>query len=214
MNLHINPNYTHRETPSYALDNFSNIVFQPDVYEFAHALMRYTSVRTLIDVGCGSGDKLDPFIQSGYEVVPVDHGQNLELFRRRHGIIPIDFDIEKPGLEAAIIDRIKNHPSKSLIVCADVIEHMVNPGVLLNNLRRTLLMTGSRFLIISTPDREKLNNPSGPPSNPAHVREWTMDEFHSLCSQFFSVLDVSYTTTVINLDGTRLKATIQVLATL
>lgn len=216
MNFFIDPKYIHRGKPEYATDNFSSIVFQPKVYSLAHSLMSHLSLNTLIDIGCGSGDKLAPFITSGFNIVPVDQGPNLDLFKQRHGFSPIPFDLEKPhGLDLVIDHEMsKIVGPKSIMVCADVVEHMIHPDNLLSQLRRVMVTNGTSMLLISTPDREKLSNPSGPPTNKSHVREWTMDEFHSFCSQYFRVLNVSYTTTVVNLDGTELNATIQVLATL
>ena len=216
MNFSIDPKYIHREKAEYATDNFSTIVFQPKVYSLAHELMSYLALNTLIDIGCGSGDKLGPFIASGFNIVPVDKGPNVDLFKKRHGFSPIQFDLEDSrGLDTAIGGLMsKIEGAKPIMVCADVIEHMVHPDHLLSQIRRAMSVHGISLLLISTPDREGLSNLSGPPTNKSHVREWTMDEFHSFCSQYFKVLNVSYTTTVINLDGTELNATIQVLATL
>lgn len=216
MNFFIDSKYIHREKPEYATDNFSSIVFQPRVYSLAHAMMDYLSLNTLVDIGCGSGDKLAPFMASGHHIVPVDYGQNIDLFRQRHGFSPIQFDLEKPhGLDMVIVNALSRiDKPKSVVVCADVVEHMVRPDHLLNNLRRIMLMCDIPLVIISTPDRERLSNPVGPPTNLAHIREWTLGEFREFCSQYFQVLNANYTTTVVNMDGSQLDATIQILATL
>jgi 2-polyprenyl-3-methyl-5-hydroxy-6-metoxy-1,4-benzoquinol methylase len=216
MNFFIDPKYMSRAKPEYATDNFSSIIFQPKVYALAHSLMSHLSINTLVDIGCGSGDKLSPFFSSGFNVIPIDQGPNTQLFQQRHGFLPISFDLESSnGLDLIVSDALaKLHEPRSMIVCADVIEHMVNPDSLMNHIRRVMVVNGSSMVLISTPDREKLANPSGPPTNRSHVREWTLNEFHSYCSQYFRVLDVCYTTTIVNLDGSSLNATIQILATL
>jgi hypothetical protein len=66
---------------------------------------------------------------------------------------------------------------KAVIVCADVIEHLVNPLPLLHTIKNWLV--DAPVAIISTPDRV-LNrgvHHLGPPDNPKHVREWEVDEF-------------------------------------
>ena len=66
------------------------------------------------------------------------------------------------------------------IICADVIEHVRDPYVLLAAVRS--LMGDSTLALISTPDRSRIPGapPLGPPGNPRHVREWSMAEFELL----------------------------------
>jgi hypothetical protein len=62
-----------------------------------------------------------------------------------------------------------------LVICSDVIEHVVDPDVLLGYLRTC---TGSGGLVIlSTPERHRLRGRNCIRSpNPAHVREWSFGE--------------------------------------
>ncbi|MEX5710334.1 methyltransferase domain-containing protein [Parafrankia sp. FMc6] len=62
-----------------------------------------------------------------------------------------------------------------LVICSDVIEHLIDPVGILNRLRS---LARSGLLIISTPDRSHLEDasPLGPPTNPLHIREWTSVE--------------------------------------
>jgi hypothetical protein len=80
--------------------------------------------------------------------------------------------------------------SADIIVCSDVIEHLVNPDELLLYLAKQSF----QYLILSTPSRELVyerDDPAnfGPPRNKAHQREWSFEEFHSYISKFFDVID-------------------------
>ena len=73
-----------------------------------------------------------------------------------------------------------------LVICADVIEHLQNPDVIVEAIKKS----GAKIAVISTPDRSLIpGGMSGPPRNPHHVREWTMKEFDSYLRQHFDVLE-------------------------
>ena len=62
------------------------------------------------------------------------------------------------------------------VVCADVVEHLLEPGALIASLRECVAASGR--LYISTPERDALRG-AGCTSSPheEHVREWSKDEF-------------------------------------
>ena len=64
-----------------------------------------------------------------------------------------------------------------MLVCGDVIEHLVRPERLLHGLRLAL-DHGAHAVFLTTPDRELISGVGhlGPPENPAHVREWRSSE--------------------------------------
>lgn len=68
----------------------------------------------------------------------------------------------------------------TVVVCADVIEHLADPRPLLG------LLADCRhrgaLVITSTPDRVRVRGADhkGPPTNPSHVREWALDEYVAL----------------------------------
>jgi hypothetical protein len=66
------------------------------------------------------------------------------------------------------------------LVCGDVIEHLVHPENLLALLRRGL-DDGAVALLLTTPERERTQTPGnlGPPPNPAHSREWALEELRA-----------------------------------
>lgn len=165
------PGYTSRPTPEYFVDENLNAVWQPDVYPEAAALARRLGAGTIVDVGCGTAGKLAE-LHPEFDVVGIDFGSNIEFCRAHYGFgtwIETDFDRDS-SLGYDDLDR-------SVLVCADVIEHLVRPERLLRMLRLAF-DAGTSALLLSTPERELHNEPDplGPPLNPAHVREWASDE--------------------------------------
>ena len=176
------PGYVSRSEPKYLKDftgEFTGVVHQPEVYALARELGRRFHCRRIIDLGCGRADKLHKLADE-FEIVGVDFGSNIEFCRRSFPAGRwIDFSLESdrpPPLEDADVDG-------ALLICSDVIEHLLDPTGLLENLRR--LMGLAAVGLLSTPDRDRLYGPGqlGPPANPHHLREWNRSELEQLCRQ-------------------------------
>lgn len=163
--------YRSRLEPKYFVDDGLDAVWQPDVYPEAAAIARRLGATRIVDVGCGTGAKLVA-LHPEFAVVGLDYGSNLAACRERHDVGEwIDADLDRA--DTLGVDSFED----SLIVCADVIEHLIHPERLLRLLRGAL-DAGARALLLSTPERE-LNDgsrPLGPPTNEAHVHEWTTAE--------------------------------------
>jgi 2-polyprenyl-3-methyl-5-hydroxy-6-metoxy-1,4-benzoquinol methylase len=190
--FYIREDYTARLTPSYCDDTFVDRIYQPDVYTRAVQIMQETGATTLIDVGCGQGHKL---VDLTCKVIGVDIGVNLKVCRAhmpQHEWIECDLETAFPKLPWQTL-------KKSVIVCADVIEHLIDPTQLLKGLAKASKY--AQRIILSTPDRLVVygHDHSGPPYNPGHVREWTQEEFVRLLEQYFTVLSVTHT----NVDNVR-----------
>ena len=67
-----------------------------------------------------------------------------------------------------------------MVVCANVIEHLLRPEFLLENLRE--ILPSIEALVVSTPNRDTTSGPEdfGPPADPSRVREWNVEEFAAL----------------------------------
>ena len=68
-----------------------------------------------------------------------------------------------------------------MIICADVIEHVLYPDVLLMFIKK--LANENTFIVLSTPERDGergVNNFKSPKKE--HVREWNKNEFNKYIS--------------------------------
>lgn len=154
-------------------------LFQQPVYRKARRLARRLRPEVIADVGCGAGHKLVHFLGgSASRVLGIDQDSGIQIARREHPHcewITGDFESEYfwARLEPLTAD---------LVLCVDVIEHLVDPVPLLRGLRR--LAGDSGLVVLSTPDRDRLEGASalGPPRNPRHVREWAPSEATKLAT--------------------------------
>lgn len=155
---------------------------QTEVYEAALDVFKRNGGSVVGDVGCGSAYKLLKYFGNvrtiGFEVEPNFQFLVTQYPDRewRFG----DFSSSTEGL-----------PAFDIVICADVIEHLVDPDDLLNWLKRL----NFRYLILSTPDKDMLpryqvpaaQSQSGPPVNPRHIREWSFAELERYLSQYFDI---------------------------
>ena len=172
----IRSDYRARATPAYFSDDAEQrvgLIWQPDVYASAARLAQRCAAQRLVDVGCGDGQKLAQF-GSQFDLCGIDFGANIEACRRRYGFGAwIEHDLDAESLLPIPDDA----HARTVLICSDVIEHLVRPDRLLLNLRKAL--ESACALVISTPERDLSRGSAdlGPPANPAHVREWTLEEF-------------------------------------
>jgi SAM-dependent methyltransferase len=171
VDYHIKAGYRERAQPEYWIDEDLNAVWQPDVYADAAALGDLLGARTIVDVGCGTAAKLAE-LHGRFELVGIDYGPNIESCRERYAFgtwLEADFESDGP-LPATDFEH-------ALLVCADVIEHLVAPERLLRRLRLALDQ-GAGALLLSTPERDLKRGVAhmGPPPHAAHVREWCSEE--------------------------------------
>jgi SAM-dependent methyltransferase len=164
--------YTARTKPEYFNDTKPDgKLWQPHVLPLTAHLARQQRCQRLIDIGCGRADRLAEYGDE-FEVIGVDYGANIQYARMRypkHRWLESDLEHETPDLEA--------HDWKGAgVVCADVIEHLVKPDMLLVTFSMALVC--APFVVLSTPDRNRTYNGQhdGPPGNVHHVREWTLAE--------------------------------------
>jgi SAM-dependent methyltransferase len=173
----IRPDYHARTTPVYFSDDPEQrvgLVWQPDVYVAAARVAQECGARRLVDIGCGDGQKLMQF-RTSFDLFGIDFGDNIAACRSRYDSGTwIEHDLDSEG--ALPIPR--DDGRRTVLICSDVIEHVVHPDRLLLGLRQALDAEACA-LVISTPERElsRGSHHLGPPQNPAHVREWTLEEF-------------------------------------
>lgn len=144
--------------------------FQYDVYVLAAHLVSARAAQTLLDVGSGPPMKLKALFQNGgLKIHLVDQPSTAAQGAR---LLP-HARFTAANLETVELDLGIRF---DLIICADVIEHLINPDFCLAFIRQHLAPNG--LLLISTPERDILRGrdcTSCP--HPMHVREWNTGEF-------------------------------------
>lgn len=152
--------------------------FQFHVYRWAASIIRDQTLRTrrpmsVLDVGCGVGTKLghhiapvSPDIHAVDQISALEHVATRCPTATRH-----EADLERSDVRLG--------RTFDLILCADVIEHLVDPDPMLAMIRSHAAPT--TLVLFSTPERRRLRGRDCNASNkPEHVREWSMDEFRRL----------------------------------
>jgi predicted TPR repeat methyltransferase len=174
MSFRLPPAYTPNPEPTYFVDDTS-AVWQPDLYAEVASDARCGG--TILDLGCGAGDKLVA-LDDRFALVGVDCGENIQTAVRqtRGRWLALDLEAAFPEIES---------PSETTIIAADVVEHLRDPRLILWGLSKAHF-DGSPLIVISTPDRDKLHGPDhlGPPANPCHAREWAPHEFRRLLADY------------------------------
>lgn len=182
--------YTQRVPPEYFADtDDSGITWQPDVYPEALALARKHDRTVIIDLGCGRAGKLvtlreqDPDL----DIIGIDFGPHFDWCRKHlRGGRWLDADLES----ARTLTLTPEVIARSVVVCSDVLEHLIDPRPAMR-LMRWLLDHGAACAVLSTPARDKRAGADhlGPPFNPSHVREWTQWEFRAFVTSFPVVIE-------------------------
>lgn len=180
-NFFLKPGYAARPKPAYFTDvPDDGIIWQPDVYPIAARFAKKLGAGTIIDIGCGRALKLARLHEQhpGWDFIGVDYGPNIDWCHRHYDFGTwIEANLED-GRTAAFSARAGE---KAVVICSDVLEHLVNPAPLLRAIRK-LLSRGAAVAVFSTPERDltRGENDLGPPGNPCHVREWNLAEFSAL----------------------------------
>jgi len=171
--------YRARGRAEYYVDSAAKddgVTWQPDVYPAAAEIARSLGCDTLIDIGCGHARKLAP-LHPEFKIIGVDYGPNIEHCRRTYPFGTwLEADFEQVSL-LPIPDRVL---ARSVVVCSDVIEHLVDPRNLLAELKA--MLKAAPAVVLSTPDRVRTWGAGhlGPSPNPSHVREWSLEELRRL----------------------------------
>ncbi|MCH9621698.1 MAG: hypothetical protein S4CHLAM20_11230 [Chlamydiia bacterium] len=180
-NFCINEDYISRNQYCHHDDRKFKDGSQDEVYQIAKKLVEENILTCIYDVGCGSAYKLIKYF-SNYQTVGYEIEPTLGFLKDKY-----------PEREWRLSDLsiIPEYKSSDVLICSDVVEHIVNPDDLLNFINRF----DFKYLVISTPDRDKLlevqgkkQSQTGPPVNPAHMREWSFSEFEEYISSYFNVI--------------------------
>jgi hypothetical protein len=142
--------------------------YQWDVYQHARQLADRFALRSVADFGCGVATKLDHFLGHLHPAA-FDQPTVAEHIAANHPRVRFrPIDLESPAAALGPDERF------DLTICADVIEHLLDPDPAMELLRTHT----ARFLVLSTPERDLARGPGVTrASKPDHVREWTKAEF-------------------------------------
>lgn len=185
--------YTSRNEGCYFDDvpqAYGDVIHQPEVYDFADYIVKSSGRRKIIDIGCGSGRNLcNTQVE---ERIGIDFGSKIkackELYANKSKWIEADFT------DNSCISLSEMADEQTVVVCADVVEHVSDPCILIELLKACF--ERGAIVITSTPDRVRVRgvDHSGPPPNPSRIREWALDEYKRfLTNQGFAPLFAGYT---------------------
>jgi 2-polyprenyl-3-methyl-5-hydroxy-6-metoxy-1,4-benzoquinol methylase len=182
----IHENYFININPMHHIDIEFEDEFQKEVYLFADKFMVKNNLNSVIDVGCGSGFKLINILGK-YDTIGIETEPCLTFLKEKY--------TDKKWLQSgkSEISFINYEIKSDLVICSDVIEHILNPDELILFLKNLK----SKYYILSTPCRKVLVEDygridNGPPNNNCHIREWTMTELVKYLSLNFNILESHY----------------------
>jgi 2-polyprenyl-3-methyl-5-hydroxy-6-metoxy-1,4-benzoquinol methylase len=146
------PNITRRNTRRayervYADDTLMNEYLTPerlDFYEEVTDLCAPWRPRSVIDLGCGTGNLLHAIVQrtSPIRVVGIDHAA-AGILRARQLVPSGEF-------EARDMYELDCDETFELVLCTEVLEHLANPDSIMRVLTRLCASTGA--IVITVPD--------------------------------------------------------------
>jgi SAM-dependent methyltransferase len=176
---------------------YTSEFYQYHVYQYAHDLFVQQGMSTVADVGCGVATKLAMFEDVAARIVGIDKDEAIEYCKENFKAPVYDFHIDDLEHPKVTID------SLDMIICADVIEHLLHPEHLLEYIRH--LAAPATYIVLSTPERDLLRGRRCQRSpRKEHVREWNRQELRLLLEHFgFTVLE-QFVTWPVKLAANRL----------
>jgi len=149
--------------------------YQSHVYRWAGDLLQRCGLTSMLDVGSGPGVKLAEYITPVCsDITAVDQPSALAVATSlRIAAMMRPIDLEAPPTPDRCYD---------LVLCSDVIEHVLDPAPLLGYLRAAAGAGG--LVLVSTPERARLRGRDCLVcKKPDHVREWARLEFLTFLSK-------------------------------
>lgn len=150
--------------------------WQDEVYRYARELCESRRFKTVLDIGCGSGEKLNRFFPD-METLGTELKEKIPRIQKMY-----------PQKKWEESDFGKSMPHYDIVICADVIEHFLDPDELLDYIDSRLQF---HACVMSTPERDAVRgvNAMGPPKNRCHAREWNQKELHDYIGFRFDIFD-------------------------
>lgn len=186
--------YTSRRDPIQDFEGESNRKddCQREVYLEASMFAREMDLQTVVDIGTGSGWKLVTHFRdwNPLDLIGIDLPPAVAILRERYPGYTWSTPDKLPYI-AATHKRMGVLPGTELVICSDMIEHVMDP----DETCETIKSLDPKWIFISTPDRDLVdryfhptNKTYGPPRNRCHVREWNFTEFGQYMASHFDVV--------------------------
>jgi len=177
-NYFIKDGYVSRKEYCHYDDTGEKDGYQDQVYQISHRIMEKQNLNKILDIGCGSGYKLIKYF-SNYDFTGLEIEPTLSWLLKKY-----------PENKWELSDFDNPPESTDVIICSDVIEHLVDPDMLVDFIKKI----DFKYAVISTPEREAIQRYQkghtwdGPPQNPAHIREWAYEEFANYMEDNFEIM--------------------------
>jgi 2-polyprenyl-3-methyl-5-hydroxy-6-metoxy-1,4-benzoquinol methylase len=142
-------NYQINSSPRHHNDEIYKDEWQKGVYLFTKNFMKENKLNNIIDVGCGSGYKLVNILEE-FNTIGVETEPCYSILKKKYPLRKWLLSGEKEKSFMMYDDLYET----DVVICSDVIEHIIDPDVLLDY----LISLNSKYYIISTPCRQVLCN--------------------------------------------------------
>lgn len=138
--------------------------------------------RNHIAVGCKDGYECLTLQAMGVDCIGIDPSEDsIDEAREKARQLGFDFlSMFKVGFAEDLPDGLQ----VETLSCLEVIEHVVDPEVLLKKLTSI-----GKYVFVSTPDALGKHGLEDADRNPEHIRSYTKEEFIALCSKYGQVLE-------------------------
>jgi 2-polyprenyl-3-methyl-5-hydroxy-6-metoxy-1,4-benzoquinol methylase len=156
-----------------------------------NSLVKITGAKDIHEVGCGEGYWLQEWATRGIKTQGSDFSQiAIDMAKQNLKSAKQSIDLKVKGIYDLEIES----DSATLIVCCEVLEHLDQPEKALEVLKRI----ARPYVILSVPNepvwsilnmlRGKYWGSLG--CTPGHIQKWSKEEFITLASKYFEVLEI------------------------
>lgn len=154
------------------------------IHSFAYAQAKmFVEDKKVLDLGCNTGYGTELLSQAAKRVVGVDVSRKaISIAKEKYNSSNIDFHLVD-GKELPFGDG-----EFDFIISCQVIEHIVDYNVFLDELKRVLSPTG--VAVFTTPNAQLRLDPGMKPWNKFHVREFDDSELQELMEIHFSSVKI------------------------
>lgn len=152
------------------------------IHSFAYAqASAFAKDKTVLDLGCNTGYGTEILSKTATKVVGVDVSKEaISTAKKQYGNLDIDFHLID-GKQLPF-----DNDEFDVIISCQVIEHIVDYNIYLNELKRVLSPTG--IVIFTTPNALLRLDPGMKPWNKFHVCEFSHSELQLLLETHFSAV--------------------------